>query len=236
MSSNNDNDSSPHQELLTSLAKTNTTITSSLHRSIRHHVNNKEYNARTDGLDFLQSKNGIMISYLIDLTMLLKLRLNQQNQQQNGDDDEEKSMQQQQQEECINRLLEMKAALEKMRPLEKRMRYQIDKLLALSTLGAGMFAAVGREEEEIEKANEEEKMENDDQEGNDDDDQDEKALSFKPDLQGMMRMFEEDDDEVGLLLLLLLLFHTMSMRFYFLHILIFQCPIFTNLQFKFCNK
>lgn len=78
--------------------------------------------------------------------------------------------------------------LEKMRPLEKRMRYQIDKLLALSNLNAGVFAAV--REEEVEKDSGD-----DDNAGNVEekvlDESD--PLSFKPDLQGMMSMFEDDD-------------------------------------------
>jgi hypothetical protein len=120
-----------------------------------------------------------MISYLIDLTMLLRCRLN-------ADDETESNKETADQ--CIKRLQEMKAALEKTRPLEKRMRYQIDKLLALSTLGAGTFAAVGQEEEEKDDSDDEgaEKQldEND-------------PLSFKPDLQGMMSMFEDDDEKVS---------------------------------------
>ena len=53
------------------------------------------------------------------------------------DDEEEKEAIIQSRQECVERLVEMKAALEKIRPLEKKLRYQIDKLLALSTLGAG---------------------------------------------------------------------------------------------------
>eukprot|EP00569_Conticribra_weissflogii_P002407 CAMPEP_0171340816 /NCGR_PEP_ID=MMETSP0878-20121228/8810_1 /TAXON_ID=67004 /ORGANISM="Thalassiosira weissflogii, Strain CCMP1336" /LENGTH=431 /DNA_ID=CAMNT_0011842937 /DNA_START=151 /DNA_END=1442 /DNA_ORIENTATION=+ len=199
MSSKSDDTGAPYQELLTTLAKINTTITSSLHRSIRHHVNNKEYNASTDGLDFLQVKNGLMISYLVDLTMLLKFRMNQQLRGGGGVKDSEtldNKQLEKEQEECIHRLMEMKAALEKMRPLEKRMRYQIDKLLALSTLGAGTFAATGREEEEEQKEEEKEGSDADE----DDDEDDGKMgvndpLSFKPDLQGMMAMFEDHDEE-----------------------------------------
>ena len=94
----------------------------------------------------------------------------------------------------------MKVALERMRPLERKMRYQIDKLLALSTLGAmggagsaGTFASVGREVEEKEKADDE-VMETI-KKGATGDGGD--PLSFKPDLQGMMKMFEEEDGHDG---------------------------------------
>ncbi len=147
-----------------------------------------------------------MISYLVDLTMLLKFRMSQQLEGGGGKGGKggvkhsasiENKLLEKEQEECINRLMEMKAALEKMRPLEKRMRYQIDKLLALSTLGAGTFAATGREEEEEEK--DEGKEGSDADEGFEDDDVqigENDPLSFKPDLQGMMAMFEDHDDEV----------------------------------------
>ncbi|KAL3763146.1 hypothetical protein ACHAW5_004649 [Stephanodiscus triporus] len=83
----------------------------------------------------------------------------------------------------------MKVALERMRPLEKKMRYQIDKLLALSTLGggAGTFAAMGREEEVANDKDETTKIADD---GVD-------PLSFKPDLEGMMKMFVEEEEEDG---------------------------------------
>lgn len=207
-SSSSSSDGNNQVVLLTSLSKTNATVSTSLHRTIQHHTQNKGYNAQTDGLDFLQVKNGLMISYLIDLTMLLKCRLKNNNNSSNSNRNDEDQQQQQQikEEQCIARLLEMKTALEKIRPLEKRMRYQIDKLLALSTLGAGTFAAVGREQDEEDTKKEEEDKKKksrrvqdmllaqaEEEEGMKSD-----PLSFKPDLQGMMKMFEEDDNEVRL--------------------------------------
>ena len=67
------------------------------------------------------------------------------------------------------------------------MRYQIDKLLALSNLNAGVFAAV--REEEDEKDSGDDKVGNVEEKLLDESD----PLSFKPDLQGMMSMFEDDD-------------------------------------------
>eukprot|EP00804_Cyclotella_cryptica_P013154 CCRYP_006959-RA/>CCRYP_006959-RA protein AED:0.02 eAED:0.02 QI:177/0/0.5/1/0/0.5/2/336/429 len=183
-----------NQELLSSIAKSNATVTTSLHRAIRHHIKNKDYDARSDGLDYLQVKNGIMISYLIDLTMLLRCRLKAQRGNAGGKHDEEVDengrVNDETSQQCIQRLLEMKAAMEKMRPLEKRMRYQIDKLLALSTLGAGTFAAVGREQEEKEDSDDDGRSPDPDNEQFDESD----PLSFKPDLQGMMSMFEDEEN------------------------------------------
>eukprot|EP00579_Thalassiosira_antarctica_P024227 CAMPEP_0201983960 /NCGR_PEP_ID=MMETSP0904-20121228/82085_1 /ASSEMBLY_ACC=CAM_ASM_000553 /TAXON_ID=420261 /ORGANISM="Thalassiosira antarctica, Strain CCMP982" /LENGTH=452 /DNA_ID=CAMNT_0048537221 /DNA_START=79 /DNA_END=1437 /DNA_ORIENTATION=+ len=198
--------SNNNQAIATSVSKTNNVVINSLHRTIRQHTKNKEYNAQTDGLDFLQVKNGLMISYMIDLTLLLRCRLDGNSQQQKRADgdtsssEEEKEEQHedlantQQQQQCLERLLEMKTALEKIRPLEKRMRYQIDKLLALATLGASTFAAVGREQEEEEQVHLEE-GDDEGKAGHDGDEGKSDPLSFKPDLQGMMKMFDEDDNE-----------------------------------------
>lgn len=176
---------SQEEALLNSLAKTNTIVKTSLHRAIRNHKNSKEYDSQTGGLDFIQAKNGLLLSYLIDLTMLLKLRCRKaSSKSDNGSDSEEDTSTEttiQSRQEFVGRLVEMKAALEKMRPLEKKLRYQIDKLLALSTLGAGTFAAEGREKE-----------------ADDDDDANEMnggpdPLSFKPDLSSMMKSFEDNN-------------------------------------------
>ncbi len=176
------NQSEDKDALLNALAKTNTIVKTSLHRAIRNHKNSKEYDSQTDGLDFLQAKNGLLLSYLIDLTMLLKLRCGKSKSGEDKDSEDGPSTETtiQSRQECVERLVEMKAALEKMRPLEKKLRYQIDKLLALSTLGAGTFAAEGREKEiEDDNANE--------MSGGAD------PLSFKPDLSSMMKSFEDNN-------------------------------------------
>lgn len=207
MSSNNKPSSSTTNKnttaLLTSLSKTNNVVSTTLHTHINQHItkSKKEYNASKDGLDYLHVKNGIMISYLIDLTLLLRCRLKEANNNSNNINsmkNEEEEMKQ-----CINRLHEMRTTLTKIRPLEKKLRYQIDKLLALSTLGSGTFAAVRKQEEDSEKEIDGGKSEEGDwkegmeggladgivnHDGSD-------PLSFKPDLQGMMKMFEEDNDD-----------------------------------------
>lgn len=172
------------QQLVSSLSKTNNVVSTTLHQSISNHTNNNKYSAESDGLDYLQVKNGIMLSYLIDLTMLLKYRL-----EGNSSSSDSGSNTDQAQKECLTRLLEMRTILIKIRPLEKKLRYQIDKLLALSTLGAGMFAARDEEQDDDKKKkqNEESTVE---QLNNSSTSAD--PLSFKPDLQGMMKMFEED--------------------------------------------
>ena len=168
------------QQLVSSLSKTNNVVSTTLHQSISNHTTNNKYSAESDGLDYLQVKNGIMLSYLIDLTMLLKYRLEGSSSSGSGSNTD------QAQKECLTRLLEMRTILIKIRPLEKKLRYQIDKLLALSTLGAGMFAARDEEQDDDEKKEQHEESTTEQLNTSTD------PLSFKPDLQGMMKMFEED--------------------------------------------
>ena len=117
-------------------------------------------------LNYLEVKNDILLSYLIDLSLLLRHRLSASS----SSSSSKQQQRQQKIESCQARLQETKVILERIRPMEKKMRYQIDKLLALSTVihsansggsntgEAGMFAAVGREKE---LADETEKMEGD---------------------------------------------------------------------------
>mmetsp|Transcript_9612 Transcript_9612/g.18052 ORF Transcript_9612/g.18052 Transcript_9612/m.18052 type:complete len:439 (-) Transcript_9612:31-1347(-) len=121
MSTSKEN-SSRQQTILSALEETTKKVTLSLVPSIANHVKNENFHAR-DGLDFLETKNSLLLSYLIDLTQYVKLNLSKGK-------DEAKM------ESCTKRLREMKIILEKIRPLEKKMRYQIDKLLALSASSA----------------------------------------------------------------------------------------------------
>ena len=84
-------------------------VEGSLIPALEDHAESKEFRAERDGLDFLEVKNTLFLTYMIELTKTLS-----------GEGNRKK-------------LIEMKVALEKIRPLEKKMRYQIDKLLALDT-------------------------------------------------------------------------------------------------------
>lgn len=214
----NNNDDQTFKSLSTTLTKMNSIVTTSLHRSIRQGNAQKKCNdgntivddgskkRETPLVDYLTVKNSLMISYLIDLTLLLRSRLSASSAAGAADDNQDIEQQQQQQRQCVERLQEMKIALEKMRPLEKKMRYQIDKLLALSTVlsddgiggvgggggggSAGMFASVGREVDDEDGVDVRNRVKNGENDGTSD------PLSFKPDLRGMMKnMFVGDDGE-----------------------------------------
>ena len=65
-----------------------------------------------------------MISYLIEITLLMKLKNNKnKNGDENKDDDDGKKQR-------ANRLSELKLILDKYRPMEKKLQYQIDKILS----------------------------------------------------------------------------------------------------------
>jgi len=99
-------------------------IESSLLPAIEDHVKNDEFNATRDGLDFLDTKNSMMLSYLIDLTYRLRHDIQNKKKKDTAQAIPENSWQ---------RLTEMSTALDKTRPLEKKMRYQLDKLLTAAT-------------------------------------------------------------------------------------------------------
>ena len=115
-------DNSDHA--VTSLKETSNKVKTALLPAIDSHVNSEEF-SRKDGLDFLDVKNSLLLSYLIDLTVLVRNRSNGKKDVQN-----------------MRRLVEMKTVLDKMRGLDKKLRYQIEKLLAAST-SASTFASGG---------------------------------------------------------------------------------------------
>lgn len=87
---------------------------SSLLPAIEEHVSSSEFAAKKDGLDFLHVKNSLLMSYLIELVFYKRGKAR-------GEQVD------------LTRLIELKTALEKIRPLEKKMRYQLEKLLSANT-------------------------------------------------------------------------------------------------------
>lgn len=95
----------------------------SLLPAIDEHLSNDQFQA-SQGLDFLDVKNSLILSYLIELTNDLRSRL----------------MGEEQQESSLRRLNVMKTVIDKSRGLDKKLRYQIDKLLAAGST-ASTFAS-----------------------------------------------------------------------------------------------
>lgn len=76
-----------------------------------------EDNELTDGISFLEIKYNVMINYLVNLGYFLMLKLD-------GKKVEDHPV--------INKLIEERIVLEKMKPLELKLKYQIDKLVKLA--------------------------------------------------------------------------------------------------------
>lgn len=185
-----------------SLEETYKKVMSSLLPSIEEHVSSEAYSASRDSLDFLSAKNSLLLSYLIDLVQLIRLvekkKLARQkkkgntgsNESDSDDDDDDDSDDDDEAAElatsiksCLGRLNEMKVALDKIRPLEKKMRYQLDRLLAAAS-SATSFAA-GGEESEDEDGGAVSSSANAD------------PLSFRPNLEMMGSDDDDDDNEDG---------------------------------------
>ena len=160
---------------------------------------NKKFNAKKDGLDLLHVKNGLLLSYLIDLTKLIQYQNNHHiiKQQHNQHKQKEKYTTNEIK-ECLKRLNEMKVIIEKIKPLEKKMRYQIDKLLMISSSSSSFALGVERDKDDNDDDDDDDVDDGDDaEEGNkkvnsDLQEMDESdPLVYRPNLDG----FGNDDDE-----------------------------------------
>jgi len=198
MSSKVDKKPSKSQSAATTVASLEETykkVVSSLLPSIEDHVSSEEYSASKDSLDFLSAKNSLLLSYLIDLVQLVRLVETKKTLAQtkgNGSSDESDSDEADENDaaaaqlsadvkSCLARLNEMKVALDKIRPVEKKMRYQLDRLLAAAS-DATSFAAGGEESDDDENdAGDAKPSANAD------------PLSFRPNLE--MLGSDNDDDE-----------------------------------------
>jgi len=161
---------------------------SSLLPAIEDHVKTDgDFDATKDGFDFLDVKNSMMLSYMIDLTYRLRRDIVSKNKK-NSPQTPENSWQ---------RLTEMSTALDKTRPLEKKMRYQLDKLLTATTTvtsfasGSGASSnGVGATDDPLQyRPNLKSDMKNDNDESEHDDFDEEKDSKRE-------NLSDEDDDSV----------------------------------------
>jgi U3 small nucleolar ribonucleoprotein protein LCP5 len=79
-----------------------------------------------DGISLLDVKNELLLSYLQNLVFLILLKLRDYNSKESDDEDETQKLDN----AVVRKLVEMRVYLEKgVRPLEARLKYQIDKVL-----------------------------------------------------------------------------------------------------------
>ena len=118
-----------------------------------------------------------MLSYLIDLTQFVRIKSLPVDQRQ-------KSQTAKEMKSCLERLGEMKVILDKMRPMERKMRYQIDKVLAISA-SSGAFASVNETKAEDEVTEEVDALVESD------------PLAFRPNPDSLMDKDDSDSDDDG---------------------------------------
>ena len=109
--------------------------------SIQEHIQNHQIvsstNQKVEGLDFLHVKNSLLLSYLIDLVVYLKGKLSASAPATTSGS-----------RAALTRLNEMKVVLDKTRGLDKKLRYQIDKLLQAENAATFASSEVVKEQEE----------------------------------------------------------------------------------------
>ena len=165
--------------------------------------NGKEVLPSSLGLDFLHVKNTLLLSYMIDLLVHLRdtveplpSRLEHdsdgESKEEESDSEDEKHVKEYQGQQQKRRLLEMRTVLDKSRGLDKKLRYQIDKLLS-SLTDSSAFATGGEGTNDGSDSAEEDG--DADQEGlsNKQDD----PLRYRPDPKSMLDNSEDDDSTGG---------------------------------------
>jgi len=150
------------QKLQSGLLETNQKVEASLLTSIEDYLAKHHSKTTEAGLDFLSVKNSLLLTYLIELVVYVKAKLNSDPPAPGN----------------LRRLNEMKVALDKTRNLDKKLRYQIDKLL--QSENAATFATVNhnnaKDEDEVDAS----------KSGNDD------PLQYRPDPKAFQVGDEED--------------------------------------------
>ena len=138
------------------------------HVAQHHHADTSSSNNNAAGLDFLDTKNSLLLSYLIELTYHLRGRLQQQSEPAAATAALSR-----------HRLTVLRTALDKLRALDQKLRYQIDKLLAHGAAAHGGAFAQHNDPLQFRPAAAEESGD-----GSEDDDDDSSSSSSS-----------EDDDE-----------------------------------------
>ncbi|KAI9642376.1 hypothetical protein NHQ30_009180 [Ciborinia camelliae] len=111
----------------TSLPALLTTLTQSLTSAIESAPESSVVNPPADGISLLDVKNELLLSYLQNLVFIIILKIRNQKENVSGEDEEELDN------AVVKKLVELRVYLEKgVRPLEGRLKYQIDKVLRAS--------------------------------------------------------------------------------------------------------
>lgn len=101
-------------------------LTQSLSSTVEAALKIPSVEAPKEGLSLLDVKNELLLSYLQNLVFLILVKLRKAKQGDSDDENEDSSLD----DEVVNKLVELRLYLEKgVRPLEDKLRYQIEKVL-----------------------------------------------------------------------------------------------------------
>ena len=122
LSLNSSSATSSNTQLQQNLLETTQKVEASLQQAIQEHIHSSLDFSPSHGLDFLDVKNSLLLSYIIELVYDFRNRLLQGNTNENrnsgggrgGRDDA-----------SLHRLIVMRTVLDKMRGLDKKLRYQV---------------------------------------------------------------------------------------------------------------
>ena len=89
----------------------------SLLQTLRDRISQEESTAATSGLSFLELKNHLMLDYLSDLALVMLTKSQGKSIEGSA---------------SVDRLVSLRTVLEKMRPIERKLKYQIDKAIKMS--------------------------------------------------------------------------------------------------------
>lgn len=122
----------------TSLPALLTTLTQSLTSAIESAPDSSVINPPADGISLLDVKNELLLSYLQNLIFIVILKIRNQKDDTSGDGGGEEL-----DNAVVKKLVELRVYLEKgVRPLEGRLKYQIDKVLRASDDAIRAFAPI----------------------------------------------------------------------------------------------
>jgi Sas10/Utp3/C1D family len=99
-------------------------VEASLQQAIQEHVSSSDFSP-SQGLDFLDVKNSLLLSYIIELVYDFRNRLLQGNTNENGTNGGGGGGGGGRDDASLHRLFVMRTVLDKMRGLDKKLRYQV---------------------------------------------------------------------------------------------------------------
>lgn len=143
-----------------------------------------------DGISLLDVKNELLLSYLQNLVFLVLLKLRNYNSEDSEDEEEAQKLDN----DVVKKLVEMRVYLEKgVRPLEARLKYQIDKVLRAADDAAR--AAMPQPSKKITRDSDASESESDEDEDDEEQAADIDDLQYRPNPTALIRPASAEEEE-----------------------------------------